>query len=332
VNGELLERQYRNHLSGYMSWNQLSHAEEWVLFEKNIGPYVGIDEVSLSQGELYTILINKEKRGRSGSIIAIIKGTDVRTVTSVLLKLSRRRRFQVREITLDMAPNMEQTARICFPAARRVTDRFHVQKLAYEAVQEMRVKARWEALDEESIQMAHARACGKIYHAPVFENVTIMTTERPITLQEYAMRFGTYMGLFWIFKFIFLPIGFSIPLLQLLFILMTLFVPVLGYIYARRYRNQYHEGNFSFTQAFSFCFLMYLFASILTALAHYVYFRFIDQGYLLNTYLDQLETIKDSVTGDMKISVEQLIGRRQLGSWQRMRLHPPDRLAGCNAC
>ena len=65
---------------------------------------------------------------------------------------------------------MEQTARICFPAARRVTDRFHVQKLAYEAVQEMRVKARWEALDEESIQMAHARACGKIYHAPVFEN------------------------------------------------------------------------------------------------------------------------------------------------------------------
>ena len=58
----------------------------------------------------------------------------------------------------------------CFPVARRVTDRFHVQKLAYEAVQEMRVKARWEAQDEESIQIAHARACRKIYHAPVFEN------------------------------------------------------------------------------------------------------------------------------------------------------------------
>ena len=117
-----------------------------------------------------TILINKEKRGTAGSIIAIIKGTDVKTVTSILLKLSRRRRFQAREITLDMAPNMEQTARICFPAARRVTDRFHVQKLAYEAVQDMRVKARWEALDEESVQIAYAKACGKTYHAPVFEN------------------------------------------------------------------------------------------------------------------------------------------------------------------
>ena len=131
---------------------------------------MGIDEVCLSQGELYTILINKERIGRSGSIIAIIKGTDVKIVTSVLLRLSRRRRFQVREITLDMAPNMEQIARVCFPVARRVTDRFHVQKLAYEAVQEMRVKARWEVLDEESIQIAHTRACGKIYHAPVFEN------------------------------------------------------------------------------------------------------------------------------------------------------------------
>ena len=170
VDGDLLERQYRNHLSNFLHWEQLEHAEEWLLFEKNIGAYVGIDEVALSRGELYTILINKEAHGKKGSIIAIIKGTDVHTVSNVLLKLSRRRRYQVREITLDMAPNMEQIARTCFPAAKRVTDRFHVQKLAYEAVQEMRVKARWEALDEESTQIAYAKACGKIYHAPVFEN------------------------------------------------------------------------------------------------------------------------------------------------------------------
>ena len=170
VDGDLLERQYRNHLSGYMDWEQLSHAKEWLLFEKNIGAYVGIDEVCLSRGEIYTLLINKEKRGSKGCVIAIIKGTDAQIVASVLLRLSRRRRFQVREITMDMAPNMEQIARICFPAARRVIDRFHVQKLACEALQDMRIKARWEALDEESIQIAHARACGKIYHAPVFEN------------------------------------------------------------------------------------------------------------------------------------------------------------------
>lgn len=47
---------------------------------------------------------------------------------------------------------------------------FPYAEIAYEAVQEMRVKARWEALDEESIQTAYAKACGKMYHAPVFAN------------------------------------------------------------------------------------------------------------------------------------------------------------------
>lgn len=170
LNGDQYERQYRDHLSGYRKWDQLSHATEWVLFEKNIGSYVGIDEVALSRGELYTILINKEAKGRQESIITIIKGTDVKTVCHVLLKMSRRRRFQIREITLDMAPNMELIARTCFAAAKRVTDRFHVQKLAFDAVQEMRIKARWKALDRESIDMVVAKAKGERYTAPTFEN------------------------------------------------------------------------------------------------------------------------------------------------------------------
>ena len=54
-----------------------------------------------------------------------------------------------------------------FPAAKRVTDRFHVQKLAYEAVQEMRVKTRWM----KSTQLLMQRlTMEKMYHAPVFAN------------------------------------------------------------------------------------------------------------------------------------------------------------------
>lgn len=34
VDGELLEHQYRDHLGSYMSWSQLPHAEEWILFER----------------------------------------------------------------------------------------------------------------------------------------------------------------------------------------------------------------------------------------------------------------------------------------------------------
>lgn len=38
----------------------------------------------------------------------------------------------------------------CFPRASKVIDRFHVQQLAFDAVQEVRIKYRWEAMDEEN--------------------------------------------------------------------------------------------------------------------------------------------------------------------------------------
>lgn len=69
-----------------------------------------------------------------------------------------------------MAPNMAQIARMCFPSATQVIDRFHIQKLAFEAVQEMRIKARWEAIDKESIEMCYAKSCGREYKPKVFEN------------------------------------------------------------------------------------------------------------------------------------------------------------------
>ncbi|MEO8255346.1 MAG: transposase [Flavobacterium sp.] len=37
-----------------------------------------------------------------------------------------------------------------FPNATRVKDRFHVQKLALEALQQIRIKYRWEAIDLEN--------------------------------------------------------------------------------------------------------------------------------------------------------------------------------------
>ena len=134
-----------------------------------------------------------------------------------------------------------------------------------------------------------------------------MTIEQTKTLQEHAMRFGTAMGIFWIFKFIFLPLGFQIPFLQLLFIILTCFVPFLGYRYARTYRDKYCGGEITFIKAYTFIIFMYFFAALLTSAGHFVYFNFIDNGFITDTYISQLEALKNNVTGDMEVSVEQLI-------------------------
>lgn len=131
--------------------------------------------------------------------------------------------------------------------------------------------------------------------------------DQPKTLQQHAMYYGTMMGLFWIIKFTLLPMGFRIPLLQLLFIFATCFVPVLGYIYARKYRNKFCDGKISLYKGLIFTVSMYFYASILTAAGHYIYFQFIDNGYLTDTYLNILESLKESMAGVYEESIDQLI-------------------------
>ena len=86
-------------------------------------------------------------------------------------------------------------------------------------------------------------------------------TERKPTLQECAMRYGTGMGLLWSFKFMLFPLGLRIPFLLLLFIVLTLGVPILGYIFAKKYRERYCNNAISFGKALLFTIFMYMFAS-----------------------------------------------------------------------
>lgn len=157
VDGKQLQEQYKEHISEYGGWDQKSHAEDWMLFSKNVSSRLSIDETALSNGELYTIITNKEAKGRKGAIVAMIKGTVAEDIITVLKKIPERSRKRVQEVTMDMAANMQLAIRRCFINAHRVIDRFHVQKLAYDAVQEVRIKYRWEALDKENAAIASAK-------------------------------------------------------------------------------------------------------------------------------------------------------------------------------
>ncbi len=69
-----------------------------------------------------------------------------------------------------MAGSMNLIAKSCFPNAVLVTDRFHVQKLALEAVQELRIKHRWEAIDKENDDIEKAKKNKKAYRPMILEN------------------------------------------------------------------------------------------------------------------------------------------------------------------
>lgn len=171
INGEQLGRQYKEHLSDYRSWDQLEHADKWLVFPQNMGTHLSIDETSLSNGELYTIITNKAAKGLKGSVVAIIEGVLSDNIIQILEENIPQSLLELtEEVTLDMADTMRKIVRRCFPNAIRVIDRFHVQKLALEALQEMRIAHRWDAINQETNAKEQAKLSNTTYHPVMYRN------------------------------------------------------------------------------------------------------------------------------------------------------------------
>jgi len=164
------EKQYKNHLSNFNNWEQKEHAENWLLFSENIGEKLSIDEVSVSNGELYTVITNKAGKGGKGSLVTIVKGTKAEEIVHILAKIPLSERLTVKEITLDFCPSMAIATRHSFPNAYLVADRFHVQQLVSEALQEMRIQERWKAIKEENDNVKEAREQKITYRPKIYSN------------------------------------------------------------------------------------------------------------------------------------------------------------------
>lgn len=158
-------RIYRNHLSDFLTWKEKDHADKWLVFPENIGDDLSLDEVEVSGGELYTVLTNKEQHGKRGCLVAIVQGTKVEIVSAAINRIPLRQRRTVQTVTRDLAETMTEIATNCFPDAKQIDDRFHVQQLVSDALQEIRVALRKEAIQESNTKMREAREKGK-YHKP----------------------------------------------------------------------------------------------------------------------------------------------------------------------
>lgn len=158
LNGQTLRKQYKERISGYRTWGQLGHAEEYMLFPDNFGADLSLDETCLSNGEVYTILTNKAAHGGKGALAAMIRGVASDTVVAVLRRVPYEIRQKVRTVTTDLSSAMMMTARAAFPKAMLVNDRFHVQRLVSEAIDQMRIGLRWEILAEENKAIRAHRA------------------------------------------------------------------------------------------------------------------------------------------------------------------------------
>lgn len=149
LNPLTLEKQYKDHLSDFREWEK-SNSSDWLVFENNFSKRMSIDEISLSMWELYTVITSKEKHWKKWCLAAIIKWTKNEVVSRQLEKVPFEKILQVKEITVDLANSMDWICRTNFMWASLTADRFHVQQIISEAVQELRIEERRKVINEEN--------------------------------------------------------------------------------------------------------------------------------------------------------------------------------------
>lgn len=100
----------------------------------------------------------------------MVQGTMADKITDVLHQIPVRMRRTVREVSVDMAGPLHAVIKRCFPHAHRVVDRFHVQQLAFDAVQEVRIALRWQVLEAENEEIDRAKKELRSYYPTILSN------------------------------------------------------------------------------------------------------------------------------------------------------------------
>lgn len=120
-----------------------------------------------------------------------------------------------------------------------------------------------------------------------------MTTEEYTQLKAFARIDGILVALLWTASFACYIGGMAHPALMIVGMGTAVSTPFFVFSRLRRFRNSILDGTLSFGRGYLYSAHTFLYAALLFALAQFVYFQFIDQGYLLSKVA---EVLSDPVT------------------------------------
>jgi hypothetical protein len=115
---------------------------------------------------------------------------------------------------------------------------------------------------------------------------------------QTAMQYGTNLGIFWIVAFAVYVISITTKELSLLFLMLLAAAPVYAGYLGMKYRKKECENKLTFLNAWSFMIIIYTCASVLSAIACYIYFYFIDGGTMLAAFKEQIDIYTSMEIGE----------------------------------
>ena len=110
-----------------------------------------------------------------------------------------------------------------------------------------------------------------------------MTPEEYHQLKAFARQDGALLTVLWIGSFACYILGIGNPLLGMLALILLVASPFYAASRLRHFRDRARNGAISFLRGYAYTVLIFFYAGVLLAAAVYIYFAFIDKGYLLST-------------------------------------------------
>ncbi len=110
-----------------------------------------------------------------------------------------------------------------------------------------------------------------------------MTPKEYRQFNAFARVDGLWVGLVWVGSFACIVYGMTSSLTGLMGTIAAIVSPFYAGKRLMKYRDEVIGGSISFLRAMGYYISIFLYASLILALAQYVYFAFIDQGFMANT-------------------------------------------------
>ena len=117
-----------------------------------------------------------------------------------------------------------------------------------------------------------------------------MTPEEYVHLKAFARQDGALLSLVWIGALVCYIQGLSNPLLGLVALILIVTSPLYAANRLRHFRDEARQGIISFRRGYAYTVMTFFYAGLLLALVLYLYFAFIDKGYVLGVYTQMVNS------------------------------------------
>ena len=117
-----------------------------------------------------------------------------------------------------------------------------------------------------------------------------MTAPEYVQLKAYARQDGFFLALLWTASFACYILGITNHIMEMLALALAITTPFFVAGRLRKFRDEGREGLISFGRSYAYTIFVFFYGAVLLAVVQFLYFAYMDNGYLLSSFSKMLST------------------------------------------